>query len=334
MENYKVLVFTDHSGHSMENSIYTLLQALNQHPNCRYIDVASRALATNQAFFQDLQGDELTVSRVDKSFQYDKDGSFYHNKQSIVKIQDYDVLFLRLPYPIRPGFWTHLTRVFPERQIINQPTGIQISGNKQFLLELQEWCPPIRLCKDAASVLDFASQFPIVLKPLKGYGGKGIIKIDQNRAWSGNQEIDLATFLSEMDSQQLNYLGMKYLKNVSQGDKRIVVIYGKVIGASLRMPAEDSWLCNASQGGSSIPAALTSEEESMAKALTERLTPIGVPFFGFDTLVDDSGKRVLSEVNTLSIGGIKQIAAQQKYRPVIAESAQQIISYIQQEIFA
>lgn len=333
MQTFKILVFTDHSGHSAENSIYSLLLSLYQHPSCAYIDVASRGLTANKSFFQDLQGSQVSVSRVDSHFQYDADGSFFHRQQKQVDIKDYDVLFLRLPHPIRPGFWDHLIRNFPERRIFNQPTGIQISGNKQLLLELEEWCPPIQLCKDKAAVLAFAEKFPIVLKPLEAYGGQGIVKIDQGRAWLGNQEINLEDFLKEMDTKNQAYLGMKYLKNVSEGDKRIVVIYGKVIGASLRLPPKGSWLCNASQGGQSVHTSLTPEEQAMAKALSEKLGPLGVIFFGFDTLVDDQGKRVLSEVNTLSIGGIKQMDAQQKGQQLLPKAAKQIMDYIQQEIF-
>lgn len=333
MQTFKILVFTDHSGHSAENSIYSLLQALNQHPNCAYIDVASRGLAANKSFFQDLHGSQVTVSSVDSHFQYDADGAFYHQQQKQVDIKNYDVLFLRLPYPIRPGFWDHLISHFPERQIFNQPTGIQVSGNKQFLLELEQWCPPIQLCEDKTAVLAFAEKFPIVLKPLKGYGGQGIVKIDQDKAWLGNQEINLEDFLKEMETQNQAYLGMKYLKNVAEGDKRIVVIYGKVIGASLRLPPKGSWLCNASQGGQSVNTSLTPEEKAMAKALSEKLGSLGVMFFGFDTLVDDQGKRVLSEVNTLSIGGIKQMDAQRKGQQTLSKAANQIMDYIQQEIF-
>lgn len=334
MQSFKILVFTDHSGHSAENSIYTLLHALNAQSNCALIDVVSRGLSENAPFFKDLKGTTFVASRVTEGFQFDADGSFYHQQQKHVDIQDYDVLFLRLPHPIQAGFWDHLRGIFPEKRIFNQPSGIEISGNKQFLLALPEWCPPIKLCHDRATVLAFAQQFPIVLKPLKGYGGQGIVKIEDGQAWMGNQTIDLELFLRDMEVQKESYLGMKYLKNVSEGDKRIVVIYGKVMGASLRLPAQGSWLCNASQGGQSVQTQLTTEEVAMAAALSEKLGKIGVPFFGFDTLVDDQGKRVLSEVNTLSIGGIKQMDAQQKDKNIAAQAAQQIMSYISKEIFA
>ena len=331
---FKILVFTDHSGHSAENSVYALLHTLRAHPDCSFIDVASRGLAANDPFFKDLSSSQVTVSRVNEHFAYDQTGSFYQQDQRIVALKDYDAIFLRLPHPIQEGFWGHLSKNFPEERIFNQPRGIEISGNKQFLLELKEWCPPIQLCEDSAAVLAFAKKFPIVLKPLKGYGGQGITKIDQGQAWLGNKAIDLNAFLEEMDQKKEAYLAMKYLKNVSEGDKRIVVIYGKVLGASLRLPAKGSWLCNASQGGQSVFTQLTPEEHEMAKALSEKLGKIGVMFFGFDTLVDDHGKRVLSEVNTLSIGGIKQMDAQEPGRNIIQLAGQQIMAYIQQEIFA
>ena len=102
---------------------------------------------------------------------------------------------------------------------------------------------------------------------------------------------------------------MKYLKNVKQGDKRIVVVNGEILGASLRLPAENSWLCNVAMGGSSNVAQVEKEEEEIIQLINPTLSDKGIVMYGVDTLVSDDGKRVLSEINTTSIGGLPQIAA-------------------------
>lgn len=324
----KVLVFTDHKSHSQENSLYDLLLALREQSACSGIDVASRSIPENDSFFKDLQGAQVFVTQVKADFAFSVEATAFHNEKKRVDIREYDAILLRLPHPIQEGFWDHLVSIFPERKIINQPGGIKVSSNKSFLLEVRKWCPPISLCERKADVLAFAQKFPIVLKPLEGYGGAGIVKVTDGRAWLGNQEIDWQVFLQKMETEGRKFLAMKYLKNVDQGDKRIVVINGKVIGASLRMPPEGSWLCNASQGGKSVVTELTKEEEKMATALTKKLREIGVLFFGFDTLVDDAGKRVLSEINTLSIGGIRQMGQQRPEKPILAIAAEEIMKII------
>lgn len=332
-EKYRILVFTDHRRHSQENSIYELLGALRQQDACDYIDVASRGMPENDTFFRELQGTQVWATRIKPDFAFSAQAEGFHSEKRQVDLQDYDVLLLRLPYPIPEGFWDHLRSVFAERRIVNQPSGIQKSSNKAFLLTLAEWCPPIALCTSKAEVLAFAKKFPIVLKPLKSYGGSGIVKISEGQAWLENQAIDdLDAFLEEMEANNKHFLAMKYLKNVDQGDKRIVVINGRVIGASLRVPPEGSWLCNASQGGRSVMAKLTGHEQEMAADLAKKLKAIGVLFFGFDTLVNDEGQRVLSEVNTLSIGGIRQIGQQQPGQPILETAARELIKGISAQI--
>ena len=102
---------------------------------------------------------------------------------------------------------------------------------------------------------------------------------------------------------------MKYLKNVKQGDKRIVVVNGQILGASLRLPADNSWLCNVAMGGSSNITQVEKEEEEIIRIINPTLSDKGIVMYGVDTLVGDDGKRVLSEINTTSIGGLPQIAA-------------------------
>ena len=329
---YRILVFTDHRGHSVENSIYELLGALRQQQDCAYIDVASRGMPENDVFFKDLQGTQVWAARIRQGFAFSAQADDFQMGKRQVDLKNYDAIFLRLPHPIQKGFWDHLKSVFPERCIINQPTGIQQSSNKAFLLTLTEWCPPMALCTNREEVMAIAKKFPIVLKPLEGYGGAGIVKISDSKAWLGRDEINLSEFLENMERENRSFLAMKFLKNVDQGDKRIVVINGEVIGASLRMPPKGSWLCNASQGGQSVLAALTEREKAMALDLTQKLKAIGVLFFGFDTLVDDAGQRVLSEVNTLSIGGIRQIGQQQPMRPVLKIAARVLIKGIREQI--
>ena len=120
---------------------------------------------------------------------------------------------------------------------------------------------------------------------------------------------------------------MKYLKNVTQGDKRILVVGGKIMAASLRLPAPNSWLCNVAQGGISVPSELEKEEIDIIKTISPRLEQEGIFIFGADTLVNDDGKRILSEINTLSIGGFPQ-AEKQTGKPIVQDTINKIIKYI------
>ena len=213
--------------------------------------------------------------------------------------------------------------------IINHPNGIEQTSTKAFLLNFPKICPPMKLCKSIDEILEFANRFPIVLKPLKEYGGKGLLKINGDVLNDGSDDFDTNDYLRKQKEyiETEGYLAMKFLKNVSEGDKRILVVNGKILASSLRLPAKDSWLCNVAQGGRSVASEVTSEEEKIIRRITPKLRRAGILIFGADTLVDDDGKRILSEINTLSIGGFPQ-AEKQTGRPVVQEAIDGIIEFV------
>lgn len=331
MSSYKILILTDHRSHSDQNSIYTLLRALAGHPACSVVDVASRGNPRNDSFFQDGAGVSLFASRVQSDFAFSEGGRSFAISRKVA-LPDYDAILLRLPAPVPDRFWHFLEEATRGQVVINRPAGILRSSDKSYLLELADLCPPMRLLRSREEIEAFLEHFPIVLKPLRGYGGKGVIRLEKDRAWQGAEAMPIAHFWTDYERNPQPYLGMQFLKNVDQGDKRIVVIDGEAVGASLRLPPEGAWLCNAARGGSSTVAWLEEEERQMVQVLSERLRPLGVIFFGIDTLVGDDEKRVLSEVNTMSIGGILQIAGQNPDQPVLEVITNRLIQYIDSQI--
>lgn len=332
MQKFKVLVLTDHRGHSAENSIYALLRAMSEHPSNGGLDVASRGNGQNAPFFTEFADHTLYVSPVDERLAFSRNGRWFTQSLRRARPRDYDFILLRLPPPIAPDFWAFLLQAFPERRIINNPRGILETSNKKFLLQFPDLCPPMRSCRTVEEIAAFRENFPIVLKPLNNYGGKGIVRIDGDTVWDGLEKKSFLKFTGELERQSgFEYLAMKYLVNVSQGDKRIIVCREEVLGATLRKPAEGSWLCNAAQGGQPHGAELTTEERRIVERLKGEMTRRGIVMYGIDTLVDDDGQRVLSEINTLSIGGIQQMELLNK-EPVVARTADLLWQYIKEEI--
>jgi glutathione synthase len=292
------------------------------------MDVASRGLAENDDFFQHQRADRLHAAPLSSTFEFTPNGEHLRRGLRPVDPAAYDLVFLRLPRPISDDFLRWLAELFATKAIVNHPRGILQTSNKAFLLNFPDVCPDVRMCHSVEEVLDFATNYPIVLKPLREYGGKGLLKIDGDRLDDGTEIHDTRTYLSTLEPllRADGMLGMKFLKNVSQGDKRIIVVGGQIMAASLRLPAADSWLCNVAQGGTSVPTEVTEGERDLIAAINPVLRTAGILIYGADTLVDDQGKRVLSEVNTLSIGGFPQ-AEKQTGRPVIQPTIEKIFNY-------
>ncbi len=327
MKKYKLLVLTDHSNHSSENSLYALVQSMSKHPQCAQIDVATRGDAENHLFFEKKMSRNLLVSKVDESFAFSVDGQSFSKNRRQENVRTYDAIWLRMPPPLSNDFLMYLISEFPNQIIINNPIGIYKTGTKEFLTNFDDCCPPMAICKSVKDIDQFKKRFPIVLKPFRDYGGKGIVRIDGNTVWDGKEQKTYAQFVKQLAGKPINYLGVKFLKNVGEGDKRIIVVNGQILGASLRLPAKGSWICNVAQGGSSNIAEVEPAEIAIIRKIDPTLSKMGIVMYGVDTLVDDDGKRVLSEINTTSIGGLPQIAKMQN-KPLVKQATDLIWEYI------
>lgn len=298
-----LLILTDHSTHHYTNSFYALANALIRHPETEYVGVASRGNAINTAFFDGGRDSHLYGISISKPVAFETFGAQLETHEKL-NLSQFSTILLRIPRPVNPHFFTMLIERFHGRLVVNDPLGIIKTGNKGFLTALDNFVPPVKICNSWLDVIDFARRFPIVLKPLEDYGGKGLMRIDGNRGWIGSGE----TTLDEVEHAFIAFgqpmLGMKFLANVHLGDKRIVLVDGEILSASIRYPAEGNWLCNVAQGGSAEYVTPDARDMEIISYLSPILDANGIFSCGIDTLVNDDGLRVISELNTLSVGGI------------------------------
>ena len=332
MLRHQLLVLTDHSTHTEENSIYPLLREMSKDPQCSGIDVVSRGNDINQLFFEKMAVKSLYATKVHSNFSFTPDGRFLKKDLHKVGLRSYDAVLLRLPHPIAPGFLQHLASSYPNTLFINAPQGIELTGSKTYLLNFPELCPPLKHCKTIADIEEFRKLFSIVLKPVRNYGGRGVIKIEDEKAYRAEGgEMPLEIFFKSLEGQKIDFIAARYLKNVSLGDKRIIVCNGQILGAALRLPANNGWVCNVARGGKSSGAEADEDEMAIIGRLNPALAALGIIFYGIDTLVNDDGRRVLSEINTLSIGGLSKIAEYSR-RPVVRQAADILWDYIDSKL--
>ena len=339
MKALKFLILTDHSGHSDQNSLYSLTQRLAADERTQFVFVASRGDKRNDAFFTGNLKAPLFGLKAQADFSFDPTFTQFQSSRQKMHLAEADAVWLRLPPPADRSFFAALTDFAPASApekgpiLINHPHGILETGSKAFLCHFPDYTAAVRRVQSKLEVQNFAEQHPIVLKPLEEYGGRGLVRIMDGSAEEGQAKLPLTEWLDNAAEaiEGGKYLAMKYLKNVSEGDKRILVVNGKILGASLRIPAPGQWLCNVSQGGTSIPADVTPEEEAIIATVAPVLLKKGIVIFGADTLTDDDGKRVLSELNTNSIGGFPQAEAQTG-RPILQQTINEIYNYLQARI--
>jgi len=326
MKKHRVLIITDHRNHSSENSLYALATAMLQSPHTASVDIASRHNELNKDFFAHKALSPLWVTTITEQIAYSTENHPLDKVDKVGHIESYDLIWLRLPPPISLESLNHFSATFHNQCIINDPKGIYATGSKEFLTNFTSVCPPLKVCRSIEDIIEIKEKFPIVLKPFREYGGKGIVKIDNQQVWESKRQLSFDAFKSELRGAQVEFLAVKYLKNVHQGDKRIIVVNGQTLGASLRLPLKDSWICNVALGGSSHSTDITEAENNIIKTINPTLQKMGIAMYGVDTLVGDDGERLLSEINTTSIGGLPQIARLNN-KPLVAKSIDLIWQY-------
>ncbi|MCB0837233.1 MAG: hypothetical protein KDE26_10390 [Bacteroidetes bacterium] len=328
IEKLRFLIITDHRQHRPANPVYSLTSELFSRPETKLIDIVSRGNPKNDPFFTE-QSTHFYTTRIGPDFSFQPSGDQFIQNQNDGNIEDYDVVLMRLARPVDSSFLHFVAHHTQNKVVINHPLGIEKTSSKAFLLNFPDLCPPIKLCHKIEDILSFMEQFPIVLKPLKEYGGKGILRAEGGIIYDQDQSYSAQEYLQKQKDyiENQGYLAMKFMKNVSQGDKRIIVAGGEILAASLRKPAEGSWLCNVSQGGSSESALPEAEEVEMINRISPTLLKEGILIYGADTLVNDDGKRILSEINTLSVGGFADIQANTGI-PIIPKTIDKILAYV------
>lgn len=326
MKKYSIIVLTDHSNHSKENSLYALVNEFLHNERISNVHVASRAIRDNHSFFENPLGQPLHATSAKYPLAFSENGTFFDHPVQI-DVSSFDLVLLRLPHPVSDHFLLSLKELFNNTLIINDPKGIIKTSIKTILLNYQDICPPMKVCTSIDDVISFSGEFECVLKPLKDYGGKGIVKISGNTTDDGIQLHDTLQYMESIRTriEKEGMLAVKFLRNVDQGDKRTIVVGGEIMASSLRLPAKGKWLCNVSQGGISENAAPTNEEYSIVERIRTDMKENGIHIYGIDTLVNDEGIRILSEINTLSVGGFPQAQAQTG-KPIIKFTINSIIN--------
>ncbi len=212
----------------------------------------------------------------------------------------YDVVLMRQDPPFDMGYITatHMLDVIhPKTLVVNDPAEVRNAPEKLFVLNYPQFMPETLITRDPYELASFRRHHgDIILKPLYGNGGAGVFRLgesDQN--FSSLLELFTQTFREP-------FIAQKYLPDVRKGDKRIILVDGKVAGAINRVPAVNENRSNMHVGGKAEPATLTKREHDICEALGPDLKARGLIFVGIDVIGD-----YLTEINVTSPTGIREV---------------------------
>ncbi len=220
-------------------------------------------------------------------------------------VSELDVLFLRSPPPLQHDVMQLLSSVEDKVFIINSLRGQLLGSSKLYTLNFQDVIPKSHVSRDPFRLRKVIDDFggAMVMKPLRSFGGRGVIKVSSKDPENLNSLIDFYLRSDEPYPRREPIMVQEYLEAVhTEGDVRIMMLNGQYLGSYCRMPDDTDFRANISAGGSALAHQMTPMEENICSLIGDRLVQDGLFFVGIDVI---GGKLV--EINCVSPGGLPRI---------------------------
>ncbi|MDA1070393.1 MAG: glutathione synthase [Proteobacteria bacterium] len=219
---------------------------------------------------------------------------------ALMDLQEMDVVLMRQDPPFDMAYITAthlLEKIHPATLVVNDPAEVRNAPEKIFVTQFEGVMPPTLIASSAQAIRDFREEHQdIIVKPLYGNGGAGVFHITP-----GDENLGA---LLEMFTQMFRepVIVQKYVPAVREGDKRIILIDGKPVGAINRIPAAGESRSNMHVGGRPVASTLTQREREICDTIGPELARRGMLLVGIDVIGG-----FLTEINVTSPTGIQEI---------------------------
>ena len=229
----------------------------------------------------------------------DEDNHFTLGKPFETDFLDIDFVLMRQEPPFNMNYitYTHLLEHLPKNtRIINNPISVRNAPEKLLVTFFEDLMPETLISLDVDAILNFQKiHKDIVLKPLYGKGGEGIIRLQNSK----DIFIKIEKFIKD---QEEPIMVQPFLPEVENGDKRIILLNGEPVGCLNRIPAKGEFRSNLGVGGIPQLSELTQSDMKICKAIKPILQEMNLVFVGIDVI----GK-FLTEINVTCPTGVRQI---------------------------
>jgi glutathione synthase len=219
-----------------------------------------------------------------------------------VKLTEVDAVFVRKDPPFDQAY-SYATLLLESLRgqtlVLNDPRGLREANEKLYTLNFEPWMPRTIVTSDRTAIHEFTEEVggKAVIKPLDGMGGWGVMAVRTGDA-NARAIVDMLT----LEGQRLAMV-QAFIPEVSEGDKRVLVLDGEPLGAILRVPAKGDLRANIHVGGDVVPTELTARERELVAAVAPSLRADGLYFVGLDLIGEH-----LTEVNVTSPTGIRELS--------------------------
>ncbi len=246
---------------------------------------------------QDLFHDN-EVKSISKSFSLISEG-YKLGPNMLSNLDSYDIIFIRKDPPYDMAFH-HSTQLLSltKTRVVNSPKALRDFNEKLIILPFEKFIPETLVTSNEARIKSFLKIQPngFILKSLASYQGRSVEWIKEENE---NSEKIIRKFSNNFTTP---IMIQEFLPDVKVGDKRILVLGGKIIGAVLREPRENSYLANLGQGGIARKTNISKRDKQIVEGISSFLLDNGLYFVGLDVIGD-----FLTEINITCPTGIVHI---------------------------
>ena len=247
-----------------------------------------------------LKDGRLTARARPLELRRERGRHFTLGAQETLELAAMDVILMRQDPPFDMAYITAthlLEHVRAHVLVVNDPVSVRNAPEKLFATHFPGLMPPTLITSDRDEIIAFRREHgEIILKPLFGNGGVGVFRL-------GPADENLNALL-ELFAQLYRepIMVQRYLPEIRQGDKRIILVDGEPVGGVLRVPPTGEARANLHVGGKAMKTTLTAREREICTAIGPTLKEQGLIFVGIDVIGD-----YLTEINVTSPTGIQEI---------------------------
>ena len=222
-----------------------------------------------------------------------------------IELGELDAILMRKdpPFDMEFVYSTYILELAEQQGalVVNSPAALRDCNEKAYCAWFPQVCPETVITRSAKQLRDFLSLHgDIILKPLDGMGGASIFRVQEGSA-------NISVIIETLTKHETNYaMAQRYLPEITQGDKRILMVNGNPVDYSLaRIPAKGETRGNLAAGGTGVAQELSDSDRAIAAIVGPELRKRNILFAGLDVIGDR-----LTEINVTSPTCIKEINAQ------------------------
>jgi len=225
---------------------------------------------------------------------------FKKSKTQKIFLDDYDIVLVRQDPPFNMSYITAtylLEMVSDKTLVLNDPKSIRDNPEKLSMFNFKNIIPPTLISKNIEQCFNFQKKYKkTIIKPLYGNGGEGISKLE------GTSVLLKRKILKLINRYKQPIVMQKYLSEIKEGDRRIILIDGEYAGSVARIPKKGSVTANFHTGGTAKKVGLVRRDKKICNILKPFLKKNKLFFTGIDVIGN-----YLTEINVTSPTGIQEI---------------------------